>query len=164
MEQSNKEAGRTPAPSRKNFEAALAQIDPSIMDRLNSAITLGVPEKEVDMDARDIVRKAGYVLKIAKARPEYVLKYLMSKCEVLAAYVLIPQAAAKFGKLVSLEPPADKKTVTEVGAELIEVLKKCPPYFRQPLGEALVRHPMIERDRKLKKALRSASAAKVGVS
>lgn len=159
MEESNKETGRTPAPPRANYQKALDQIDPEIMKRLASAAHLGVPDKEVDMDARDIVKKAGYLLKVSKSRPEYVLKYLMSKCDVLTAYLLIPlelpEVAAGFAKLAGREPPVDKKTMTEAGAALIDALKKCPPYFRGPLSESLVKHPMIERDRKLKKAMKS---------
>jgi hypothetical protein len=69
----------------------LNAIDASLMARLPNG-------PEGDMDARDIVRKSGYLLKVAKAHPEIVLKYIMSRCKVLTQYDLVPieltQAAA----------------------------------------------------------------------
>ncbi|MBV9560126.1 MAG: hypothetical protein JOY90_06645, partial [Bradyrhizobium sp.] len=154
MEAGNKDAGRTPAPPRVQLTKELAALDPKLMERLDkSARKKG--EKEADMDARDIARKAGYLAKMANTRPEYALKYLMAKCPVLVEYELIPnklpEAAAKFGKLAATDPPPKKSELDKAGAALVAQIKECPPVFRQPLAQAMVSHPLLEYNKKLNK-------------
>ena len=157
MEASNSQAGRTPAPPKADFAKQLAAIEPMLMNRLEEVARMQKDPADSDKDARDIIRKSGHLLKIAGTRPEYVLKYIMSKCEVLMYYLLIPKdlpdAAAKFGKLASLERPAKKSVMSQAGTELVAQINLCPQVFRLPLSEALVRHPMIARDKRLAAAL-----------
>jgi hypothetical protein len=158
MAASNAEAGRTPAPPKASFAKELAAIDPNLPERLEQIARLQMDPAESDKDARDIVRKAGYLLKIANTRPDYVLKYLMSKCGVLADYGLIPaglaDAAAALAKLASLDPPAQKSATDKAAADLVAQLKLCPAQFRQPLAEALVRYPLVQQAKKSKKQLK----------
>jgi hypothetical protein len=166
MATANKEAGRPPAPPKASFAKELAAIDPDLPGRLDELARLQMDPTETDQDARDIVRKSGYLLKIAGTRPELVLKYLMSKCQVLSDYKLIPpglaEAAAKLGKLASHDdPPAQKSELDKAAAELVAQIKLCPPNFRQPLAQAMVRYPLtkplIKRSKKLKPALKKAA-------
>jgi hypothetical protein len=159
MEEANKRAGRSPAPPRADFAKELAAIDPKLMGRLERAAKEQGSD-ETDKDARDIVRKSGYMLKIANTRPEYALKYIMSKCTVLVDYELIPEglpnAAANLAKLASIDPPTQKSIIDKAAAVLVGQIKLCPPMFRQPLAAAMVRYPLIEQKKKLRKKLKSA--------
>jgi hypothetical protein len=156
----NQEAGRAPAPPKADFAMELAAIDPQLMGKLETRAALDGNPTETDHDARAIVRKSGYLIKIANARPEYVLKYIMSKCDVLAKYQLIPDglpgAAAKLAKLASRASLVDEGDLKQAAAALVEQLKLCPPRFRQPLSEAMVRYPLIERSRRLRSSLKKA--------
>ena len=158
MDRAKKAAGgRAPAPKRTAFAMQLSDIDPGLMKRLDDrANYLGDNDTETDKDARDIVRKAGYLVKFSNTRPDYALKYLMSKCEVLEIYEVLPAglgiAAAKFAALAN--DNATKAEMSEAGTALVAQIKLCPPKFQRPLGDAMLRHPMIRRDKALKSALK----------
>jgi hypothetical protein len=110
---------------------------------------------DIDKDARDIVRKAGYLMKVANARPDYVVKYLMGKCDVLAIYNLIPEglvtAAKEFGQLAYADPPVDMSRLKGPLDKLVATLERCAPAFRKPLAQSLAQHPLLVRDKTVKK-------------
>jgi hypothetical protein len=135
MEAANKAAGRIPAPPRDKFARELNAIDPGLMARLADG-SVG------DMDARDIVKKSGYLMKVAQTRPEIVLKYIMSRCGVLRKYKLIsdnlPAVAAQLAS-------ADKDEIEDLSARLLSEIKLCNAKFRGPLRDSLIRHPLVAR-------------------
>ena len=155
MDQSDALAGRAPAPAKANFARELAALDPSLPDLLNSVAERDDDPTETDQDARDIVLKAGYLVKFANTRPQYVVKYLMSKCGVLTQYGLLPiglvGAATTLGQLASQDPAASQQQIDAATVTLTDQLKHCAPQFRQPLAQALVNYPIVQRSRKLKK-------------
>jgi hypothetical protein len=134
MQEANKKAGRTPAPDFKNFTNELNSIDGALLTKLGAE----KDAKKANMDARDIVKKYGFLVKIANTRPHIVLKYIMSKCGVLIEYQLIsrdlPDAARN---LVN----ADEKEIDAASNRLRIEIKKCHKDFQTPLEAALVRHP-----------------------
>ncbi len=143
-------AGRAPAPDRQEFKHDLDAIDPAVFAKLADG-------EEGDKDARDIVRKANYLINFANTRPQYALKYLMSKCDVLRSYGLIPvglpTTAVAFSGIVSRDPPAPKSDVEAAERELVAEIKRCRPMFQKPLAKAILDQPLIGRDR-VKAALR----------
>ena len=155
MEQSNREAGRMPAPPRAEFEKELAKFDPGLPDMLDEAARLSNSEADVDQDARDIVRKAGYLVKVARANPDYVIKYLIAKCEVLVIYGLIDNslvtAAASLGELASRDGTVTKAELRQAATAVESALGKCAPVFRDPLRASLLKRPLLKRSRNLKR-------------
>jgi hypothetical protein len=144
MQTAKAEPHRTKAPPKTQFKNDLKAIDPTLFDALPAT-------PEGDMDARDIVKKTGYLVKVAKTRPEIVLKYIMSKCEVLTRYRLIPDAvptaAARFAN--ALKDDAPDEEIAEKGQQLLAEIEKCNERFKAPLKAALLRHPKIARGREI---------------
>ena len=131
MKKSNQRAGRLPAPPRAAFMKNLDAIDPGLAAKL--------PDGKIgDMDARDIVKKFAYLLKVSKTRPALVLKYVMSRCAILMKYKLIssglPDAAARLG---SPKKGDDMKTLSDT---LLRRIKRCHAKLQGPLEDALTRH------------------------
>lgn len=169
MADANKEAGRRPAPGRVEkadpndpnktirvlaFEKELAAIDPGLPAKLDAKLAAGADEAEIDKDARDIVRKAGYLQRVSKTNPEFTLKYIMSKCQVLIDYDLIANglvdAAADFAKRAYAHPPADKDALKAPANTLKAEVKKCGVAFRVPLAESLIKHHNMKHSKRLK--------------
>jgi hypothetical protein len=140
MEEMNKAAGRAPAPPKATFVHELNALDPGLMDRI-------INDAEGDKDARDIVRKAGYLVKVARTRPEIVLKYIISKCGVLVQYDLIPQAlvddAARLDKIARGDSMPEESMLKDAAQAVVDGAKTCNVKFRAPLLDALVGHPLV---------------------
>ena len=155
MEAADQIAGRAPAPSRTQLTAEMNSIDSKLIGRLNKEARRSGNEAEVDMDARDVVRKSGYLLKIAKANPDAVLKYLMSKCDLLFKYELLSRdlagVAAQLVQMAMQDPAVTREDLDPVARRLVQQLNQCSKNFRKPLAAALVRHPMLAHTRKLQK-------------
>lgn len=135
MEEANKTAGKAVAPPKQQFKDHLEKLEPGLFDQMKS-----------DADARDVVRKAGYVAKMANTKWQIALDYISKKSEILFTYKLIPQglpaAAAKFRNAVL----ADKKVpedITKSKAELEQVFTgwKGPKALRDALEQALLLKP-----------------------
>jgi hypothetical protein len=130
MKTSNEQAGRALAPPREEFANELKAIDPRLMAKLQAG-------PEGDKDARDIARKSRYFVNIAKAQPQILLKYLMSKCDVLMreGFDLIskelPTVALQFR-----DAKGDK--IEQAKAKLLAEIEKCNAKFREPLRTALL--------------------------
>jgi len=81
------------------------------------------------MDARDIVKKYGYLVKVANTRPHIVLKYIMSKCKILTEYELIaaglPDAAVVFSNAKE-----DEVELTKV--DLVLEIEDCHETLQEP--------------------------------
>jgi hypothetical protein len=137
MQQANTAAGRAPAPPRRAFTGELNKIDPGLMARM--------PDGPAgDMDARDIVRKFGYLSRIANTRPEIALNYIMSRCGVLQTYGLIPPGLpAAAARLVNIDPDTPLGEVVDASAALKTELPRCHAELQRPLEAALLRHPLI---------------------
>jgi hypothetical protein len=136
MKKANKEAGRAPAPPRAKFASELNAIDPGLMAKLDVF-------EGGDMDARDIVKKSGYLVKVAKTRPEIVLKYIMSRCEVLTRYGLLSAGLAEAAaKILSARRGDDTRASSQ---RLLNEIHLCNVKFQAPLEAALIRHPLIAR-------------------
>ena len=135
MKKANTDAGRTPAPDRAVFANELNAIDPGLMAKLSAGA-------KGDMDARDIVKKFGFLQKVAKTRPQIVLQYIMSRCTVLTEYGLIP---AKLPELAAAVKTANNDEIADLSAELLDEIKRCHVKFQAPLEAALIRHPDIAR-------------------
>jgi len=160
MSAANKKAGRRPAPERAKFAKELAAIDPKLPARLDAKALAGRDEKTVDMDARGIVRKAGYLLRVSKTNPEFVVKYLMSKCDILVDYDLIPgeliTAALEFGKLAYGLPPASETELKKSANAVKKAMKSCAKNFSEPLARSLIQHPSLEHSKRLAKLISEA--------
>jgi hypothetical protein len=156
MKAADQEAGRGPAAPLDTFKKELNAIDGKIYGVLKKAVKKGADPKVVDMDARDIVLKSNYVMKIANARPSLVLKYLLSKCEVLFQYgLLAPELVRVATDLAAMtigdvDPPTEQE-VKAVASRTVTQLNKCTKTFRQPLAAALVKEPMLAHSAKLQK-------------
>jgi len=135
MADSNEEAGRTPAPPRDAFAKELHAIDPELFAKLQEG-------PEGDQDARDIVRKSNYLIKVAKTRPEIVLKYILSKCKVLIQYGLIPKELPVAAAHVVW---ANETDFMDKRVQLLLLIKECNQNFHEPLQAALVRLPLFRR-------------------
>jgi hypothetical protein len=131
LKDGNRQAGRTPAPPREDFTYQLNAINPKLMQDLS-------PGKEGNMDARDIVKKYGYLLKVSKTRPAILLKYIISRCAVLTKYKLLSDglapAAAQFNA------PKEGDDMKALSAELLRQIKLCYAALQGPLESALTRH------------------------
>ena len=142
LEEANKTAGRAPAPPKADFANELKAIDPGLLDKIPD-------DKEGDKDARDIVRKTGYLVKVAKRHPQIVLKYIMSKCGVLLKYELISGGLVENAKLlyqmsVSTDV-VDSSELTKVAETVLKEAEKSNEKFKGPLVAALVAHPLMKR-------------------
>ena len=97
--------------------------------------------KEADMDARDIVKKSNYLIKITRTRRSIALKYIVNRCAKLVEYGLLskdlPAAAAKLDKYID----EDKQTgqLSKLRKAVEAEIKKCAQIFRDPLSAALLR-------------------------
>ncbi len=134
MTEANKVAGRRPAPPLKNFQTQLDALDPSLVGKLTAA-------KEGDKDARDIVKKSGYLKKISATRPEIALKFVMSRCQILFNYGLIvdslpAKAATLHAEL--LKPKVNTDAVGAAARAATTAIAQCNAAFRQSLTDALV--------------------------
>ena len=132
MEKANKGAGRTPAPDFNTFANELNKIDPGLIAKLGKE----TDAKKANMDARDIVKKYGYLVKVAKTRPHIVLKYIMSKCQVLIEYGLISEGLPDACRQLN---EAEENWMTVARGRVRNQLYKCHKDFRAPLEAALLR-------------------------
>jgi len=146
MTKADKEAGRAPAPPRDTFAKELNAIDPALIAKLPKG-------SEGDMDARDIVRKSGYLLKVAHSRPQIVLKYIMSKCDVLTRYDLIPIELTEVAAKLAVAGAEDD--IPGLSAQLLNEIKRCDARFQAPLQAALMRHPLLTQKPQVKDAVAS---------
>jgi hypothetical protein len=128
--------GPTPAPPRARLANELKAIDPGLMGEIDKAHS-GATDAEArrDRDARDVVKKFGYLRKVAKARPQLVIKYVISRCDLLVDYGLLskqlPTAAREFAQAKVGEKDG-RKTVLE------QEIGKCHAELRAPLKAALL--------------------------
>lgn len=155
LQRAEQAAGRTPAPPRAQFERELRALDSTLVDRLNAMAGDGdAAAREADMDARDIVRQGNYLVKVAKARPAIVIKYLVAKCEILMQYGLVPvglPAAARDLAQMAAREGDDAPSNTDVNAMAKRVARQvngCIATFRAPLAAALIRLPLFERQKR----------------
>jgi len=129
MNKANKQAGRTPAPPKAEFAKELNALDPTLMAKLEMF-------EEGDMDARDIVKKSGYLVKVANSRPRVVLQYIMSRCEVLTRYGLLsgklPEVAAQ------LFAKKDGEDTSALKNQLRQEIEKCHAKFQPSLKKSLL--------------------------
>ena len=142
MKAADTQAGRAPAPPMATFAGELDALDTALLPRLQAGLD-GATEnerKERDKDARDIVRKSNYFVKIAKTRQNVVLKYLISKCQVLIKYGLISD---KIPDLATGFAQAKDEQAKQIGAQLLAEVNKCHAKFRGALSTALKRHPVL---------------------
>ncbi len=137
MKRANKAAGRTPAPPKSTFMGELNRIDPSLMAQIPD-------DPEGDKDARDIVRKFGYLERISRTKPQIALNYLMSRCGVLVKYRIVPaELTEAAGKLVDIDPDAPMGHIMTTCAALKASLARCHRDLQKPLEAALLRHPLM---------------------
>ena len=108
---------RTTAPDFKIFTAQLNKIDPKLLVQLAKR----TDAKKANIDARDIVKKHGYFVKLANAKPHIALKYVMYKCDVLGRYGLISMTL----------PDAAKSTQTCVRCEGRQPDQNCGERFAE---------------------------------
>jgi hypothetical protein len=131
MQAANKAAGRTPAPPKKDFKNELEFIAQGLSQKIDDTL-------EGAIEARDIVRKFGYLIKVANTRPQIVLEYIIGKCEVLTKHDLIApgliDVAIQFRN-------AEDKDIPEIRVRLLGQINLCHDHFRTPLTKALTRHP-----------------------
>jgi hypothetical protein len=108
----------------------LNAIDPGLVAKLDK-------EKDAataNMDARDIVKKHGYLIKIANARPRAMLKYIVGKCDVLIKYGLIPRNLTDTAAIVYV---ANKNELESASEKMRKEIKKCHADYQQPLEKVL---------------------------
>lgn len=129
MIDANTRAGRAKAPPKATFSAQLQALDKRLLTDIPDT-------EEGDKDARDLVRKSGYLMKVAKTRPAILLKYLINRCAVLETYRLLsPQlktAAAAFA-----QPPVGAD-LPRLRKALAREIKNCHASFRVPLTATLL--------------------------
>jgi predicted DNA-binding protein YlxM (UPF0122 family) len=146
----DREAGKMPAPPRSQFANELNAIRPGLIDDF--------PDGHAgDEAARDVVRKFGYLAKVAHSRPQIVLRYLIGKCGVLVDHGLVskglPGAAARLDLAQRLDAASVAsflgddvaQTTRDIDdglaqhrAALRSEIAKCHPALRAPLESALV--------------------------
>ncbi|MCA0873933.1 hypothetical protein LCL97_24165 [Seohaeicola saemankumensis] len=152
--------GRVPDPENGDrkvlaYAKELAKIDPGLPQKLDDELAKDTEkekrdkkEKIIDMDARDIVRKAGYLVRVSNTRPEYVVKYLAAKCDILVSYGVVPQdlvdVAATLGKLVYSNKTHRSSAVKAAAAKVESAIKGCAPALQGPLSQSLVRTPVLK--------------------
>jgi hypothetical protein len=132
MKAANDRAGRRPAPPRDAFAKDLGAIDPGLMASLQNG-------PEGDMDARDIVKKYGYLVKIANTRPRIVLNYIVNRCQVLIDNGLLTDGLADAAKAhFKAVDEGVKKKIDAAARTLQGEIGNCHKDFRPPLSKALV--------------------------
>jgi len=132
--------GRTPAPEFKTFENELNRIDPSLYGLLTTKAS-ETNAKQANFDGRDIVKKYGYLVKVANTRPHIVLKYITTKCEVLREYKLISDGLIDAAK--AFKKAVDENTSLKTPSKLLRTeIQACHRDFQKPLETALGRHPL----------------------
>ena len=156
MKLADQEAGRGPAAPMETFKNELKAIDGKIYDALKKAVKRGADPEVVNMDARDIVLKSNYVMKIANAKPSLVIKYLLSKCEVLFQYGLLAPELVRVATDLAAMTTAEgadptEQEIADVAKATVKQLNKCTKVFRQPLAASLVQAPILARSEKLRK-------------
>ena len=142
MDQVNKSM-RTVAPDFKTFTAQLNKIDTKLLVQLGKV----TDAKQANVDARDIVKKHGYFVKLANAKPHIALKYVMNKCDVLGEYGLISKALPPAA--VALKNAIDKKDNKEIATAQKNVrteIALCHQDYQEPLESALFPKPKPKTD------------------
>ncbi|OAI53077.1 hypothetical protein AYO44_16295 [Planctomycetaceae bacterium SCGC AG-212-F19] len=141
LRKANKQAGRMPAPDFKVFTNDLNKIDGGLLVELGK-------QKDVDkanMDARDIVKKYGYLVKVANTRPHIVLEYISNKCGVLIEYKLIAPGLPQAGRaLRSANRKKNEENIKDAKESLGGEIGKCHKDFRKPLKAALLPVPTTD--------------------
>jgi hypothetical protein len=137
MEQVNKSL-RTAAPDYKTtFTTQLNKIDPGLLAKLAKE----TDAKKANVEAREIVKKHGYFVKLANTKPHIALKYIMYKCDTLGKYGLIskglPPAAVALKKAIDAK---DDKKIATAESDVRNEIKKCHHDYQAPLESALFRH------------------------
>jgi len=127
---------KTPAPPKEKYKPQLDVIDPDLFNKIAS-----------DTDAREVVRKAGYVTRMANTRWQIVVKYIASKCGVLFTYGLIPgelvPAAQAYRDSIAA-PSQDRAAIERAKEVLVNVFAKWMPAkdnLKRPLRTALLEKP-----------------------
>jgi len=151
MKKADDKAGRLPAPPRKDFAQLLDAIDPGLQLMLDAKSKRTKDEtdeqtgkkvdwsKQADMDARDIVKKSGYLVKIAKTRRAIALRYIVDRCKVLEEYGLLADGlVVAAANLESIHNGANG-SVSRARKAVQAQIDKCHTSFRAPLTAALVR-------------------------
>jgi hypothetical protein len=137
MKSANETAGRAPAPPKATFTGDLNKIDPGLLARIPD-------DDDGRKDARDLVRKFGYLEKIANTKPQIALNYLMSKCDVLVKYDIVPEELTEAAaELVKIDPDAPMGVMMEACAAVKAPLARCHAELQKPLEAALMRHPLM---------------------
>jgi len=139
LKDGNLRAGPTPAPPRKAFAKDLDAIDPGLMPELDKQLT------DPDMDARDIVKKFRYLQNVSKTRPQILLQYIMSRCQVLTRYtttspIVAPGLVQAAVQVNALKEDSD---VSAVKAELQKQIGLCHAKLQGPFTDALLAHPAL---------------------
>jgi hypothetical protein len=134
LQEGNAAAKRTPAPPKANFKVQLDALKPGLFD--------AIPDTpEGAMDARDVVKKSGYLAKVAGTNPKLVLKYVMGKCVLLVKYGVIdadlPAAAAALQTEV-LKGPRNQRAIESAMKKLEPVIGRCSRMLQASLTGALV--------------------------
>jgi hypothetical protein len=128
----------TPAPDYKTFTNQLNKIDPKLLIKLGNEKDV----KKANSEAREIVKKHGYFVKLANTKPHIALKYIMSKCDTLGEYGLIskglPPAAVAFKDAIDAK---DNNKIATAESDVRNEIKKCHKDYQAPLESALFRQP-----------------------
>lgn len=156
---------RKQAPPRAKFQKELEAIDPDLPTRLDWVAKTASDPKKADQDARDIVRKGGYLLKVTNTNPTYLVNYLVKKCQVMFDYKLVPVDLAMHGSRFDnlmrtaaakdnaglLDDKSFAKLVTSAMSDVIAQIKKSNPQFQKPLAASLGSYPAVQDNAKWKK-------------
>ncbi|MFO0817006.1 MAG: hypothetical protein U1A77_03625 [Pirellulales bacterium] len=127
----------TPAPDFNKFSTELNKVDNKLLKMLVEKAKIN--KNEADQDGRVILKKHGYLIKLANTRPHVALKYIMSKCEVLSEYELIsedlPEAA---GDLINALNGTNNEEIKKAAKKLSKEIEKCHADYHTPLKKALL--------------------------
>jgi hypothetical protein len=138
MKQVN-EAHPTPAPDYKTFTDRLNKIDTGLLAQLGKE----TDAKKANREAREIVKRHGYFVKLARTKPHIALKYIMYKCDTLITYGLIsedlPDAATALKDALDAK---DNKKIKTAAGDVDSEIENCHKDYRAPLKKALLRHPV----------------------
>jgi hypothetical protein len=127
----------TPAPDFNGFSAELNKVDDKLLEKLSEKAKIN--KKEANRDGLAILKKHGYLVKLANTRPHIALKYIMAKCEVLSEYELIsedlPEAAES---LIDALDDGNTKEIKKAAKKLKKEIEKCHADYHAPLKKALL--------------------------
>jgi hypothetical protein len=137
-------ANPTPAPDYKTFTNQLNKIDPNLLGELGKKDV-----KTANREAREIVKKHGYFIKLANTKPHIALKYIMSKCDTLAKdeYKLISKGLPPAA--VALKDALASKDINKIATAEKDVrseIANCNKAYREPLESALFPKPKPQTD------------------